>query len=144
MGINIRQKEYRDSCKNLFLAYTKLREKDGYGNSGRLLLFYAAECGLKCLIMKSRELADYDALRKYAESKGKKEIAGHNIKAMLIFQELDKKFILKDINLLKGGKVPPAEFNQVWRYGANVLDESENDRNEKVLKQIVVYLLQRI
>lgn len=144
MGINIRQKEYRDSCKKLFIAYTKLREKEGYGDPGRLLLFYAAECGLKCLIMKSRDLADYDALLKYASDIGKKEITGHNIKAMLIYQELDKKFILKDISLLKGGKVPPAEFNQVWRYGANILDEKENDRNEKVLQQIVVYLLQRI
>lgn len=144
MGINITRKEYRDSCKNHYIAYSKLSEDERYQKSGRLLLFYAVECGLKCLIMKDENLADYDALRKYAANISRKEIAGHNIKAMLINRNLEGKYILKDIRLAKGGKVSSNEFNQVWRYGAGVLDEEEGVKNEKILRNIVEYLLKRI
>lgn len=144
MGINITRKEYRDSCKNHYIAYSKLSEDERYQKSGRLLLFYAVECGLKCLIMKDENLADYDALQKYAANISRKEIAGHNIKAMLINRNLEGKYILKDIRLAKGGKVSSNEFNQVWRYGAGVLDEEEGVKNEKILRNIVEYLLKRI
>jgi len=144
MGINITRKEYRESCKNHYVAYFKLSEDEKYQRPGRLLLFYAVECGLKCLIMKDENLADYNALQKYAENIRRREIAGHNIKAMLINRNLEGKYILKDIRLAKGGKVSSDEFNQLWRYGAKVLDEEEGKKNEKVLRQIVEYLLKRI
>ena len=144
MGINITQREYRDSCKNHFLAYSKLSEDEKYQKSGRLLLFYAVECGLKYLIMKNEELADYNALQKYAANIRRKEISGHNIKAMLIHRNLDRDYILKDIKLAKGGKASSDELNQVWRYGAVVSEEEEENKNEKTLRRIMEYLLKRI
>lgn len=144
MGINITQKEYRDSCKNHYIAYIKLYEDEKYQKSGRLLLFYAVECGLKCYIMKNENLPDYNALQKYARNIGRNEISGHNIKEMLICCNLEGRYILKDIQLAKGGKVSSGEFNQVWRYGANVIDEEAGNKNEKVMAQIIEYLLKRI
>lgn len=144
MGINITQKEYRDSCKNHYIAYSKLSEDEKYQKSGRLLLFYAVECGLKCLIMKDESLPDYNSLQKYATNIHRKEIAGHNIKVMLINRNLERDYILKDIRLAKGGKVSSDEFNQVWRYGAGVIDEEEGNKNEKTLRRIMEYLLKRI
>ncbi len=144
MGINITQKEYRDSSKNHYIAYSKLSDDEKYKRSGRLLLFYAVECGLKCYIMKNENLPDYKALQKYATNIGRKEMAGHDIKAMLIKCNLEGRYILKDIPLIKGGKVSPNEFNQVWRYGAGAADEEVENKNEKVLKQIMEYLLKRI
>lgn len=144
MGINITQKEYRDSCKNHYIAYISLCGDEKYQKSGRLLLFYAAECGLKCLIMKNENLGDYDALQRYAKNTARKGIAGHNIKDMLIDCNLEGTYILKDIPLAKGGRVSSDEFNQVWRYGAAVADEDAENKNEKVMRKIVEYLLKRI
>ncbi len=144
MAINITRKEYRDSCKNHYIAYSKLSDEEKYRKSGRLLLFYAVECGLKCYIMKNENLSDYNALQKYAINTGKKEIARHNVKAMLIDCNLEGRYILKDIPLSKGGKVSSDEFNQVWRYGASVADEEIGNKNEKVLRQIMECLLKRI
>lgn len=144
MGVNVTQKEYRDSCKNHYIAYVKLHDDEKYRKSGRLLLFYAVECGLKCYIMKNENLADYNALHKYAENIGRKEIAGHGIKEMLINCNLEGRYIVKDMPLEKGGRVSSGEFNQVWRYGAGVADEEAENKNEKVLRQIMEYLLKRI
>lgn len=144
MGINITQREYRESCKNHYLAYSKLSEDEKYQKSGRLLLFYAVECGLKYLIMKDEELSDYNALQKYATNIRRKEISGHNIKAMLIYRNLDRDYILKDIRLKKGRKASSDEYNQVWRYGAVVAEVEEENKNEKTLRRIMEYLLKRI
>lgn len=144
MGINVSQKEYRDSCKNHYIAYVRLYEDEKYQKSGRLLLFYAVECGLKCLIMKNENLPDYDALQNYARNIARKEIAGHNIKDMLIECHLEGTYFLKDIPLAKGGRVSADQLNQVWRYGAAVSDEEAGNKNEKVMKKIVEYLLKRI
>lgn len=144
MAINITQKEFRDSCKNHYIAYARLHEDKKYQKPGRLLLFYAVECGLKCYIMKNENLSDYDALQRYARNVGKKDIAGHNIREMLIKCGLEKRYILKDLPLARGGKASSDAFNQVWRYGAGISDEETEKKNEKVMGQIIEYLLKRI
>ena len=66
------------------------------------------------------------------------------MKTKSIRNPADYCYFIKDIQLAKGGKVSSGEFNQVWRYGANVIDEEAGNKNEKVMAQIIEYLLKRI
>lgn len=38
----------------------------------------------------------------------------------------------------------PGKYNELWRYGAHIENEEEEQREEKTLVQIAEWLLQRI
>lgn len=98
-------------------------------------MFYSVECGLKSLILKNIGKNTYEELKLYSQNKGK-QLAGHNISAMLQEMGLDKHYHLKSIRLKQGGMASVERFNEMWRYGAKLQDETEEQKAEKVLKEI--------
>lgn len=142
--INVKRREYQESFKKHYKVYRStefLKEN----NTRRLILFYSVECGLKCLILKKTGKNTYEELCEYARISNKREICGHNIKAML--KELDLTFTLKSIKLNKnvGAKqIAPKEYNQLWRYGIQTKNERDEQQVEEVLNKIAEMIRTKI
>jgi hypothetical protein len=111
-------------------------------NSHKLLLFYAVECGLKCLALQhikrsSTKYFEQDA--KLCKLSGKR---GHSIKDLLKFLGVGH-FKLTDLYCMNGSKADSSEYNQVWRYGIEVESVSES-KNEAELAKIAQWIERRI
>lgn len=74
----------------------------------------------------------------------KKELRGHNISAMIKALNPSDDFNLKKIYLKRGGSVLPKQFNELWRYGADVNDEREEERAENTLLKIAEWIHTRL
>lgn len=108
-----------------------------------LILFYSVECGLKSLILKKIGKNTYEELKSYYEINGAKA-PGHDLKAMTKEVGIETSFPLKKIKLKDGGYVLPRKYNELWRYGAEIEDEEEEQSEEKTLVRIAEWMLQRI
>lgn len=134
--INVTRREYQDSYRSHYKLYM---ETMGSKKSGRLILFYSVECGLKSLLMKDMGKNTYD---EFVECCGneKSELKGHNIKAMM--RELNPRndYCLRNIPLKRGGSALPKQFNELWRYGAASDDEEAEEKAEKTLVKIAEWI----
>lgn len=140
--INVTRREFQDSYRSHYKHYKNSSE--GSDKSRRLILFYAVECGLKGLIMKSIGKNTYEELELYCSNNCKKELAGHNIKAMLKEVNPRNEFVLKNITLKSGSSVQPAKFNELWRYGAAIENTEEEEKAEKTLAKIAEWIYTRL
>lgn len=140
--INVTRREFQESYRNHYRLYCNTSESP---KTRRLILFYAVECGLKSLIMKQTGNNTYEQLEQYCQTNPGKKLAGHDIRAMIKEVNPSAEFILKNIRLKnKGGSVPPHRFNELWRYGAEVEDCTQEDAAEKVLVKIADWLKKTI
>mgnify|MGYP003204080650 CR=1 FL=1 len=140
--INVTRNEFRKSFQNHYTMY--LNTKNGMPvRTRRLILFYAVECGLKSLILKKIGKNTYYEMEAYYDSNGKK-IRGHDLKEMTKEVGIEAAYPLKDIQLKGDGTVLPQRYNELWRYGAAVQNEAEEEREEKTLLQIAKWIYQRI
>lgn len=143
MRINITRSEFQKSFRNHYMLY-KNTAKDLSPRTRRLLLFYSVECGLKGLIMKNTGASTYEQLKEYSEQNNK-QVHGHNLKEMTKEVDIESDYPLKKIRLAKtGGDVRPAQYNELWRYGAAVEDEEEELREEKTLQSLAEWIKDRI
>lgn len=99
-------------------------------------MFYAVECGLKCLIMKNTHSNTYEELVRYCNNSQKVKLSGHDIKAMLKEVNPRNEYVLKSIRLKNGGSVQPVRFNELWRYGPITEDAEEEEKAEATLEKI--------
>ena len=140
--INITRSEFQQSFKNHYSMYKKTGTDMPY-RSRLLMLFYSVECGLKSLILKKIGKNTYEDLKSYYEINGRKS-PGHDLKAMTKEVGIETRFPLKKIQLKDGGFILPGKYNELWRYGAHIEDEDEEQSEEKTLVRIAEWLLQRI
>ncbi len=103
-------------------------------NVQRLLLFYAVECGLKAVLMKRQSCDRTDRCSGISEAK-------HNINRLLdlLFSgnslKLPTEIMMKDIkdrNCSESRKLAPGEINQMWRYGGESLQPSDEELEKKL------------
>lgn len=140
--INITRREFQQSYRNHYKHYKNSQESP---KTRRLILFYSVECGLKSLIMKDTGNNTYYELERYCERNGGKKLAGHDIRAMIKEVNPRNAFILKDIHLKNSGSsVPPARYNELWRYGAEVENAAQEEAVEKTLVKIAEWIKTRI
>ena len=118
LQINITRSEFQRSFKNHYGMYKNTGTDMPY-HSRLLMLFYSVECGLKSLILKKIGKNTYEV-------------------------GIETRFPLKKIQLKGGGFILPGKYNELWRYGAHIENEEEEQREEKTLVQIAEWLLQRI
>lgn len=142
LQINITRSEFQRSFKNHYGMYKNTGTDMPY-HSRLLMLFYSVECGLKSLILKKIGKNTYEDLKFYYEINGKK-VPGHDLKAMTKEVGIETRFPLKKIQLKGGGFILSGKYNELWRYGAHIENEEEEQREEKTLVQIAEWLLQRI
>ncbi len=138
--INVTRREFQDSYRRHFKMY---KETAGNDKTRRLILFYSVECGLKSLLMKDLGKDTYEEFSECCEGE-KKELRGHNISAMIKALNPSDDFNLKKIYLKRGGSVLPKQFNELWRYGADVNDEREEERAENTLLKIAEWIHTRL
>ncbi len=141
--INVTRKEFSESFREHYLLYRYIVNSSISPKSRRLLLFYSVECGLKALIMKTYAINTYEGLKKHSEDYGKR-VHGHDLKAMTKEVGIAEQFPLKKIHLSQGGRVLPDRYNELWRYGASVVDSREEEDEEKVLQRIAEWIGKRI
>lgn len=134
--IPVTRREFREGFKTHYNCYKGIR---GYDKSRRLLLFYSVECGLKCLLLKRIQKNTYSELLAYDGMDILKN-DGHNLKELLKKLDAEDKFRLKAIRIKKREQISPAEFNQLWRYGVETLDNKEEERAEETLRDIAGWL----
>lgn len=140
--LNVTRKEFQESYKRHFQLYKRTQGND---KTRRLILFYSVECGLKSLLMKNTGNNTYEELEEYCKKSQKKELAGHNIKAMLKELNPNSEYTLKNIKLKRGDRiVRPEAFNQLWRYGVAVADEEDEKRAEEILEKIAEWIHERL
>lgn len=140
--LNVTRKEYEDSYHRHYKMYQNTSDSE---KTRRLILFYSVECGLKSLIMKNTGNNTYEELEDCYSNTAKKNLLGHDIKAMVKEINPANEFNLKNIQLAKGGgSVQPKKFNELWRYGAEVADEEEEINAEKTLVKIADWIKARI
>lgn len=126
--------ELRKSWRNLSNEIEKANKKN---NTHRLLMFYAIECGLKCVWLKrnAKSLFEKNEISKF----------GHNLK--LITKELrigpeialDEKIELKPIKhhgrpIKREGAFE--EIHQVWRYGGSCKTPTDHECEIKLQKAL--------
>ena len=140
--LNITRKEFSDSCRKHYSLYKATMGTES-ANGRRLLLFYAAECGLKSCILGKIGKNTYLDLEKYCDENGKKKY-GHDIKQLTKDADMEHNCNLKPIRLYDGKEVQSRQFNELWRYGAKVADEKECEEAEETLRKIVEWLVVRI
>lgn len=111
-------------------------------NAHRLLLFYAVECGLKAVYLRTIQVEVFDD-----KSKGD---FGHNINRLL-----DRLHVARNLRLptnlkidpykSKGIQIPrncePDQINQVWRYGAEFIPPNDDSAIERELENINCWLI---
>lgn len=140
--VNVTRREFQKSYSNHYQLYLR---SECSPKTRRLILFYSVECGLKSLIMKEIGKNTYDELDNYCKCNGGKKLSGHDIKEMIKEVNPHNSFILKDIYLKNtGGSVPPCRYNELWRYGAEVADEKQEEAAERTLKKIAEWIKTRI
>lgn len=134
--INVTRREFQDSYRRHYKMYREAKENN---KSGRLILFYSVECGLKSLLMKNLGKNTYEEFVECCGS-DKKELKGHNISAMI--KELNPRndYCLKGLMLKKGGLVHPRQFNELWRYGVALADTEAEEKAEKTLVRIAEWI----
>mgnify|MGYP001028682542 FL=1 len=134
--INVTRREFQDSYRRHYKMY---KQTTGSEKSRRLLLFYSVECGLKSLLMKDLGKDTYEDFVECCGSE-KKELTGHNVRAMLKKLNPHSSYCLKKIPLKRGGYASPDKFNELWRYGAALADGDEEEKAEKVLVKIAEWI----
>lgn len=140
--INVTRREFQKSYKNHFKSY---KVETNNEKTRRLMLFYSVECGLKSLLMKETGNNTYEELVHYCQDNiGKNNLDGHNIKAILKEVNPRNEFVLKNIELKRGGNVPPHKYNELWRYGAETADCKQEESVEKTLVKIAEWIDERL
>lgn len=121
------ERAHRDHCK----AFTDLEAS----NSGLTCLFYAAECGLKSLIMKRERQETTAGITHYE--------LGHDINKMLSHLRCEKSLLLPGSIPLEPLKTPkmlrnaaPKDLNQVWRYGLTLKENCQTKQIAEKLNQV--------
>lgn len=136
--VNVTRREFQQSYRNHYKLYCNTSDCP---KTRRLILFYSVECGLKSLILKQTGNNTYEQLEQYCKTNPGKNLAGHDIRAMLKEVNPQSSFVLRNIRLKhKGSPVPPKKFNELWRYGAETEEPQQEEDAEKVLIRIAEWL----
>lgn len=140
--VNVTRNEFKNSFKSHYKLYNESDGSDAH-NSRCLLLFYSVECGLKSLVLKKIGGNTYMDLEKYRNNAGKNGF-GHNIRELAKEMDIDQVYPLKRIRLKNGGNISSEQFNELWRYGAEIEDETEGQNAEETLKKIADWIIVRL
>lgn len=104
-------------------------------HSKLICLFYAAECGLKSLIMKRDNLHTSSGIDKHKFE--------HDINSMLVHLRSGAELRLPGNNISLESKNPDVQrdtvqskLNQVWRYGVNIKNRQEQSQITQTLEKI--------
>jgi hypothetical protein len=104
--------------------------------SKRLLLVYAVENGLKCILLQqigrgnSKELQQHPHYRKYMKHEG------HDIRGMLAWAGTGGIFQIKSLQCKDDQNVDSHSLHQLWRYGLETKDNTLEENVEQTLRQI--------
>ena len=140
------RKELKDSFKQHYLVYQKICENNIHTPlTRRLILFYSVECGLKYYlldkIIKKNTTQDLENHREYNNPDG------HDIRNLIKFARLGDhaNFQLNSYNSQKTRRrIEPKELHQIWRYGIEIDDSDYENKSEKTLQNVAVWLKERI
>lgn len=114
----ITRREFQRAYRNHFQAYLQWTEcKIRVTQSRLLLLFYAAECGLKAIWLKEHRLENSMADPNFYSY-------GHDINKLLSDLRADLRLPTGFRTLSKNSRdVRTEQLNQAWRYGCELKDE---------------------
>ena len=126
--------------RELVKAWAELRQASKAANRvnpHRLLLFYAAECGLKAIYLKDNnaEVLDEDTIG----------LKSHDLNQVMDKLKMGKEFRLPvSLNLPQlrtAGKIQPRKcgsgsLNQVWRYGSKCEHPMDDTQLEATLEKV--------
>lgn len=120
--INPRALALRRRSEELFASAE--RERPHNADSAALLLFYAAECGLKAVYMLQNNLKVADEARGSARSA---RSYGHNIRGLIQALNISRAAIKASPQIVverTGQPGDPAILHEAWRYGEKIRDTS--------------------
>ena len=132
------RKNFEHAFKKHYECY-KTFPQDAHKRSKRLLLVYAVENGLKCLLLKKICKQDSDDLRRHSGCRKCMGDDGHDIKEMLKWLGTGGQFHIKNFKVgsVDVQNVEPHLLHQFWRYGLETEDISAEEDVEQTLFQIV-------
>ncbi|CAA7603009.1 Hypothetical protein DEACI_3832 [Acididesulfobacillus acetoxydans] len=119
----ITRREFQRAYRNHFRVYLQWVPSLRARQSQLLLLFYAAECGLKAIWLKEHRLEDSLADSTF-------RTFGHDINRLL--RDLRTGLVVSMYTRTVPGNVREVrleQLNQAWRYGCEVEDESAIERD---------------
>lgn len=139
-----KRKDLKNSFKKHYNVYKTIKDASCHPMSKRMLLFYAVESGLKCLLLDQihknttldlQEYHGFDFLKKH----------GHDINKLLKLVKIgdSKQYMLTSIPVPRSWPprtIEPEELHQIWRYGIEMgITEQEKQAEEK-LRNIAAWL----
>ena len=135
------RKNFENAFKKHYECY-KTFLQDAHKKSKRLLLVYAVENGLKCLLLKKICKKDSNDLQHHSDYVKYMKYDGHDIKGMLAWAGAGGQFSVKTFKA--GNKdehnVAPHLLHQFWRYGLDTKDVSEEEDVERTLSLIAEWI----
>ena len=132
---------FENAFKKHYECY-KTFSQDAHKRPKRLLLVYAVENGLKCLLLKKTCQKDSDGLQQHSDYKKNMGRDGHDIKGMLKWLGTGGLFcirIFKAVNKHEQN-VESYLLHQFWRYGLNTKDVSAEEDVERTLSLIADWI----
>jgi len=112
---NVSSRELERAYRFHYKSYQALLANITEMNSSLLLLFYAAECGLKAVWCKRNKIATT------AQAGSKFELFRHDLAAILI--DLRRGVPLTRTMEYKDGRINLDKFHECWRYGGKIINE---------------------
>ena len=134
------KKELKNSFKHHYLVYQKIDENEMLNSSTkRLILFYSVESGLKYFILNKIQKNTTKELENHP---GYNNPDGHDIREMMKFAGIGDhaSFQLTSISSTKRGRIEPRQLHQIWRYGIEINNPDDENRSEKILHNVAVWL----
>jgi hypothetical protein len=130
--------------RNLQQAFDKHKAcydslKGNHDRSRRLILFYAVETGLKVFLLDKIGKYSVEDLIHHHEYSYLKD-NGHDIMRMLKSASIDGQYKLKTLQCENSIQVEPHQYHQLWRYGLDVANGSDEQHAESVLCGVVDFL----
>ena len=139
-------KQLKTAFKKHYFVYKNICDNTNFEPiTKRLILFYSVESGLKYFLLNKIGKNTTDAFRDHPEY-GFLIDHGHDLKKMIEIAQIGNtiNFQLKHTFSLRGGKIEPEQFHQIWRYGIEVKNSEDEAKSEDVLKNVANWLEQRI
>jgi hypothetical protein len=128
--------------KNLAVAFKKHYEcykkftPNEHKRSKRLLLVYAVENGLKCILLQQIGGGNSNDLQQHPHYHGYMKHGGHDIRGMLAWARTGAIFQIKNLKCENKQEVCSHLLHQLWRYGLNTTDNTLEENVEQTLRKI--------
>ena len=111
----------------------------GFDRCRRMVLFYAVETGLKYYLLTKIQKNTTEELTQHRDFVDKVK-NGHNIRGMLKWANMESQYKLASVRCKNGATAEPSQYHEIWRYGMDINDASDEERIEMVLCSVMEYL----